>query len=94
MRLTASLFIILFLFSLVLAFAAGLVIESFELHRLVESARRSNCVTVESDFSHLRFVGYNLALLIAAIAAMAYAVFLLIAFVLRKLVELVFWRSA
>ena len=94
MRLTTSLLVTLLFASLIVALATGLVVEALEMQRLVDTAKQSNCIAVQSGFSHLRFVGYNLALLVVAIAGIGYAAAIATAFIVRRLVEIVFWRSA
>lgn len=65
--------LILFLVATIAALAAGLMEETRKLRRLTELVAGSGCSQLRSEFSHVSFVSYHLALSMLIVAT---AVFL------------------
>jgi hypothetical protein len=80
----------LLLLAIIAALVVGLFEQTQELRRIAEALSNNDCVSAKSEFSHAKFVGYHLAILLLVILGGVYAALVGGYFGLRRFAETVF----
>lgn len=87
MRLKLNVFVGLLLPAIIAALAVGLFEQAQELQHISNHLSANDCLSVKSEFSHFKFVGYQIAILVMIVASGIYAVSLGLYLVVRWLIE-------